>query len=137
MHRTEAPCGPCRSESGQARNGCRAARDDHFLALFRPLNEARELCLGRVDGMSLLHTIHLSQGQLAKQPVRQRSGVDGRGSEDGGDRFTEPRQAVPRPFESSKPLNSKDLGVLVDQTGASWNPAVVWLRQLAGLRLRH
>lgn len=68
MHRAEAPCGPCWSKPGQARNRCRAARDDHFLALFRPLNEARELRLGRVNGMSLLHAIHLSQRQLAKQP---------------------------------------------------------------------
>ena len=113
-HRTEAPCGPCRSEPGQARHGSRAARDDDFLALFRTLYEARELCLGRVDGMSLLPAIDLSQGQLAKQPC-----ASGLASADVGRQnavIASPSRGRPSlgRFWSSKSLNSKDLGVLVD-----------------------
>lgn len=67
LHRAEAPCGPSRSESRQAGDGRRATRDDDFLALLGALHEPRELCLSRVNGMSLLHTIHVSQRSLAKQ----------------------------------------------------------------------
>jgi hypothetical protein len=68
LRRTEPSCGSCRSESREARNWCGAACNDDVLAFFRTLYEARQLRLGRVDGMSLLHAFHLGQRQLANQP---------------------------------------------------------------------
>ena len=97
-HRAEAPCRPRRSESGQARNGGRASSDDDFLALFSALDKARELCLGRVDRMSLLHAFHLSQRQLAKQPHRSGLASMGVGRHTRGGHLTETRPAVPRCF---------------------------------------
>src|SRR5712691_2164026 len=59
-HRAEPPPRRCRVDPRQPHDGRLAARDDHFVAGLRALDQLRQVGFGRVNRVDLLHPGYLS-----------------------------------------------------------------------------